>query len=182
MDPAFFNSAAEFRAWLARRHATARELLVGLYKGGRGMTYREALDAALCFGWIDGVRKRIDADSYAVRFTPRASGSVWSAANIRRAEELISRGLMRPPGVRAFRGRVVRETSRPPLDPALDARLHANPAAASFFDAQPPGYRKTVAFWIMSAKKEETRERRLEALLERSARGCRIDLLNPDRK
>lgn len=191
MKPRFFKSAADFRRWLDKYHATARELLVGFYKmeSRRGLTYPEALDEALSFGWIDGVRRRIDADAYTIRFTPRKWGSIWSSVNIQRVRDLIARGLMKPPGLRAFRERDEQKTRQysyerehGKLDPALDATLRANQKASSFFDAQPPGYRKTVIFWVMSAKREETRVRRLARLIERSANGARIDLLNPNRK
>jgi uncharacterized protein YdeI (YjbR/CyaY-like superfamily) len=191
MKPTFFKSAAEFRGWLDKHHAIDRELLVGFYKreSGRGITYQEALDEALSFGWIDGVRKRIDAEAYTIRFTPRKPGSVWSAVNIQRVQELISRGLMQPAGLRVFQERDERKTRQysydrehGTLDPALDAILRGNQSASSFLDAQPPGYRRTVTFWVMSAKKEETRARRLAHLIELSARGTRIDLLNPNRK
>jgi len=191
MSPAFFKSAADFREWLANHHAAAREVLVGFYKKelGRGITYAEALDEALSFGWIDGVRKRIDAQAYTIRFTPRRPGSIWSAVNIQRVRELISRGLMKPPGLRAFRERDERkarqysyERGHSRLDPALGANLRANRKAASFFDAQPAGYRKIAVFWVMSAKKDETRARRLAHLIERSAAGARIDLLKPGGK
>lgn len=185
MKPAFFKSAAEFRGWLDKNHATAPELQVGFYRKelGRGITYPEGLDAALSFGWIDGVRKRIDAEAYTIRFTPRKPKSAWSTVNIQRVRVLISQGLMQPPGLHAFRQRDERETPQySGLDPALDAALRASRKAASFFDAQPPGYRKTVILWVMSAKKEETRARRLAHLIERSASGTRIDLLDPNRK
>lgn len=192
MKPAFFQSAADFRNWLERHHADARELLVGFYRkdsGRGGIAYPEALDEALSFGWIDGVRKRIDTQAYTIRFTPRKPGSTWSAVNIERVGELTSRGLMTPSGLRAFEARDERKTrqysyerEQGNLDPWLDAALRANPAASAFFDAQPPGYRKTAAFWVMSAKREETRARRLAHLVERSASGARIDLLNPNRK
>ncbi|MGO9232490.1 MAG: YdeI/OmpD-associated family protein [Bryobacteraceae bacterium] len=191
MKPSFFQSAADFRDWLDRNHAAARELLVGFYKkesGRGGITYPEALDAALAFGWIDGVRKRFDADAYTIRFTPRRPGSVWSAVNIERVRQLTSRGLMQPPGLRVFAERDERNTrqysyerERGKLDPVLDATLRANRKASAFFDAQPPGYRKTAIFWVMSAKKEETRARRLAHLIDRSASGARIDLLSPNR-
>ena len=189
MKPEFFDSAAQFRKWLDRNHATARELLVAFYRkaSGRGITYPEALDEALCFGWIDGVRKRIDAGAYSVRFTPRRPGSQWSRVNIRRAGELEAGGRMKPPGLRVFREREETKAraysyERGPaaLDPALDALLRANRKACRFFDAQPPGYRKIVASWIMSAKKEETRARRMAHLIERSAGASRIDLLKPN--
>jgi uncharacterized protein YdeI (YjbR/CyaY-like superfamily) len=191
MKPTFFQSAADFRGWLDQHHATAPELLVGFYRkeSGCGITYPEALDEALCFGWIDGVRKRIDAEAYTIRFTPRRPGSIWSAVNIQRVRVLISRGLMKPSGLQAFRecdeekaARYSHERDHGRLDAALDAALRANRKAALFFDAQPPGYRRTVILWVMSAKKEETRARRLAHLIERSASGTRIDLLNPNRK
>jgi len=192
MKPAFFKSAADFRDWLARHHADARELLMGFYRkesGRGGITYPEALDEALSFGWIDGVRKRIDAESYTIRFTPRKPGSIWSAVNIQRVGELTARGLMKPPGLRVYAERDERksrqysyEREQAQLDPALDAALRANRKASSFFDAQPPGYRRTATFWVMSAKQEETRARRLAHLIERSASGVRIDLLRPNRK
>jgi len=191
MKPAFFASAGVFRAWLAKNHSNNTELLVGFYKkaSGRGITYPQALDAALAFGWIDGVRKRLDAESYTIRFTPRKPGSIWSVVNIRRVEELISLGAMQPPGLRAFHERDEQKTRKysyereqAVLDPALAATLRANRKAAAFFDAQPPGYRRVATFWIMSAKKEETRKRRLAQVIERSAAGKRIDMLNPNRK
>ncbi|HEY9139362.1 MAG TPA: YdeI/OmpD-associated family protein [Bryobacteraceae bacterium] len=192
MEPAFFKSAAGFRQWLDWHHADARELLAGFYRkesGRGGITYPEALDEALSFGWIDGVRKRFDADAYTVRFTPRKPGSIWSTVNIARVRELTSRGLMKPSGLRVFRERDERKTRRysyerepGKLDPALDAALCANRKASAFFDAQPPGYRKTAIFWVMSARKEETRARRLAHLIESSASGARIDLLKPNRK
>jgi uncharacterized protein YdeI (YjbR/CyaY-like superfamily) len=186
MTPVFFESAAEFRRWLSKHHGNASELLVGFYrkKSSRGMTYPEALDEALSFGWIDGVRKRFDEESYTIRFTPRKPGSVWSQVNIRRARELISLRKMRAPGLHAFQLRDEQKTkqysyerAQAQFDPALEALLRANPKAAAFFDAQPPGYRKIVTFWVMSAKREETRARRLTQLIERSERGARIDLL-----
>jgi uncharacterized protein YdeI (YjbR/CyaY-like superfamily) len=192
VKPAFFPSAADFRQWLDQHHAAARELLVGFYKkesGRGGIAYQQALDAALAYGWIDGVRKRFDEDAYMVRFTPRKPGSTWSAVNIARVRELTAKGLMMPPGLAAFDGRDERKTERhldererAQLDPGLAAALRANRKAAAFFDAQPPGYRKIATFWVMSAKKEETRARRLAQLIERSASGARIDLLAPNRK
>ena len=192
MKPAFFESAADFHAWLVQHHASARELLVGFYRKDSGRTsiaYPQALDEALAFGWIDGVRKRIGGDAYTIRFTPRQPGSVWSAVNIRRAHELTAGGRMQPSGLAAFRERDERkarqysyEREHQKLDPALAAALRANPKAAAFFAAQPPGYRKVATFWVMSAKKEETRARRLAHLIDRSAGGSRIDLLKPNQK
>lgn len=182
----FFQSAAEFHRWLEEHHATARELLVGFYRKelGRGIAYSEALDEALAFGWIDGIRKRVDGETYTIRFTPRKPRSVWSAINTRRVRQLISQGLMQPSGLRVFRERREQPTERrcESLAPALDAALRANRKASSFFDAQPPGYRRIMILWVMSAKREETRARRLALLIERSANGTRVDLLNPNRK
>jgi len=188
MKPTFFETAAEFRAWLKKRHAAETELLVGFRKkaAGGSMTYPEALDEALAFGWIDGVRKSIDAGAYTIRFTPRRPGSIWSVVNIRKAELLIAGGRMAPAGLQAFQARDEKkarqysyEREHAQLDPAIEAKLRANRKAATFFDAQPPGYRRVITHWITSAKKEETRERRLALLIEVSARGKRIDLLKP---
>jgi uncharacterized protein YdeI (YjbR/CyaY-like superfamily) len=188
VKPTFFATAGAFRAWLAKNHASATELVVGFHKKatGRGITYPEALDEALCHGWIDGVRKRIDDEAYTIRFTPRKPGSIWSQVNIRHTERLIAEGRMKAPGLRAFEGRDEKksrlysyERERARFDPALEAQLRARKEASSFFDAQPPGYRKIATFWVMSAKQEETRARRLAQLIERSASGSRIDMLKP---
>lgn len=191
MKPAFFKSAAEFHGWLEHNHSTVDELLVGFYKKktGRGIGYPEALDEALAFGWIDGVRKRIDEDAYTIRFTPRRPGSVWSAVNTKRVQELIRLGWMQAAGLRAFRERDEQKTRKysyeregQQLDPALDAALRSNAKASAFFEAQPPGYRKLATLWVMDAKKDETRARRLAHLIERSASGSRIDLLKPGQR
>jgi uncharacterized protein YdeI (YjbR/CyaY-like superfamily) len=189
--PTFFATASEFRRWLETHHDTAREALVGFYKTGSargGIRYKEALDAALCFGWIDGVRKRLDALSYSIRFTPRRPGSVWSNVNTKRAALLTKLGLMAQPGLRAFEGRDKKKSRRysyeskpPALDAALEARLRAKESAWTFFESQPPGYRKIVTYWVMSAKKEETRARRLALLIKSSARRTRIDFMKPVR-
>lgn len=189
--PTFFPTPAEFRRWLGLHHAKADELLLGFYRKelGRGLTYPQALDEALAFGWIDGVRKNIDAQSYSIRFTPRRRGSNWSAVNIRRARELLAAGRMRPSGRRAFLERdegkkrqysYERKPAR--LSAPLAAALRARPKAAEFFAAQPAGYRKVMVFWIMSAKRPETRRRRLARLIARSAKGVRVDLLSPNRE
>ncbi len=191
MKPTFFKSAAEFRGWLDKHHAIEGELLVGFYRkeSGGGIRYQEALDEELCFGWIDGVRKRIDAEAYTIRFTPRKLGSIWSVVNIQRVQGLITLGRMKPAGLRAIEERDERkarqysyEREHVRLDPALNAMLRANQKASSFFDAQPFGYRRIVNFWVMSAKREETRARRLARLIEVSAMEARIDFLNPNRK
>jgi uncharacterized protein YdeI (YjbR/CyaY-like superfamily) len=190
MQPKFFRSAAGFRRWLEKNHDHTRELLVGMYKkkSGRGMSYPEALDEALAFGWIDGVRKGIDEETYSIRFTPRKPGSVWSQVNLRRTKELIQQGRMAEPGLRIFQERDENKTRKysyereqAALTPELEAMLRGNPKASAFFDAQPPGYRRIAIFWVMSAKKEETRGRRLAHLVARSAEGNRIDLLKPGR-
>ncbi|HEX6103968.1 MAG TPA: YdeI/OmpD-associated family protein [Gemmatimonadales bacterium] len=187
MKPADFPSAAAWRAWLERHHAGTPELVVRCWKRGAampGLAYSEALDEALCFGWIDGVRRRIDQDSFSVRFTPRRPRSVWSAVNIRRAEELEREGRMRPAGSRAFAERIERrsrvysyENRGKGLAPAYLRRLRSERKAWVFFQAQPPGYRRTSAYWVMEAKREETRMRRLETLIACSAQGRRIPLL-----
>ncbi|HKA90431.1 MAG TPA: YdeI/OmpD-associated family protein [Haliangiales bacterium] len=178
-QPRAFASAAEFRAWLAR-HAGEPELVVRLYKTharARGMTYKEALDEALCFGWIDGVRRSIDADTFSVRFTPRKPKSYWSAVNIRRARELEAEGRMAPAGLAAFRDRAVArerysfESRVRELGPAETKALRARARAWAYYQAQPPWYRRTSAFWVMSAKKAETRARRLAQLIAASEKG-----------
>jgi len=182
--PVFFRSGAELRRWLERHHETETELLVGFHKKGApraGITYREALDEALCFGWIDGVRRSVDDDSYSIRFTPRTPRSTWSVVNTDRMRELIAAGLVAPAGLVAFERRD-EERSRQysyeartrPLDSAYERELRANARAWEFFDAQPPSYRRLAAWWIMSAKQEATRRRRLATLVDCSAAGTRI--------
>jgi uncharacterized protein YdeI (YjbR/CyaY-like superfamily) len=177
----FFETQAEFRAWLEKNHATKTELYVGFHKKSSGkpsITWPEAVDAALCFGWIDGVRKSIDETSYANRFTPRRPGSNWSAVNINRVKELKKRGLMTPAGLAAFErrdeGRALAysyERANARLDPAMEEAFRANEKAWAFFEARPPSYRKAVTWWVVSAKKEETRQRRLRTLIQDSAEG-----------
>jgi uncharacterized protein YdeI (YjbR/CyaY-like superfamily) len=182
--PAFFATAADFRAWLDAHHDTARELLVGFHKKGSGrpsITWPEAVDEALCVGWIDGVRKRIDDASYSIRFTPRKPGSTWSAVNLDRVQDLTRAGRMRPAGLRAFAARLPEksaiyayEQEQPPaFDDAAEARFRANGPAWEFFQAQAPSYRKTAIWWVVSAKKEETRRQRLATLIADSAEGRR---------
>jgi uncharacterized protein YdeI (YjbR/CyaY-like superfamily) len=184
MRPRFFRSGDDLRAWLDANHDTAREIQIGFYKRGsgrKGITYREAVDQALCYGWIDGVTRSIDDERWTIRFTPRTPTSSWSQVNVRRVNELSDAGLMRPSGLEAFRRRTTRRTGsysyeNRPLD--LDERylktFRKNRMAWEFHRAQPPGYRRTVAWWVMSAKREETRARRLAALIERAERGERI--------
>lgn len=191
MKPTFFKSSEEFRTWLEQHHASAKELLIGFFKTGsgrEGIAYREALDEALCFGWIDGVRKRRDAVSYTIRFSPRQRRSIWSAVNTRRVGELIEAGRMHPAGTRVFESRdparskvysYEREARR--FDPASERRFRANQTAWRFFESQAPSYRRAITGWIMSAKKEETRWRRLEQLIAHSENQQRVGLLSPSR-
>jgi uncharacterized protein YdeI (YjbR/CyaY-like superfamily) len=178
LKPQAFSSPAAFRRWLERHHAERGELLVRCFKvhaAARGLTYRQALDEALCFGWIDGVRHGVDDDTFSVRFTPRRPGSYWSAVNRRRAAQLEAEGRMHAAGRVALptpnapsAARYSFEGREAGLSPAFRRRLHASPRARVFFEAQPPWYQRTAAFWVMSAKKEETRERRFVVLLESS--------------
>ncbi|GAA3111984.1 YdeI/OmpD-associated family protein [Streptosporangium carneum] len=184
MEPTFFATPDDFRAWLEEHHATARELLVGFHKKATGrpsITWPESVDQALCFGWIDGVRRSVDADSYSVRFTPRKARSTWSAVNIAKIAELAERGLMRPEGIRAFETRTEDNSAiysheqerEPVLDPELERRFRAEAAAWEWFRSQPPGYRRTALHWVTSAKRPETRDRRLARLVDASSRGRR---------
>ena len=180
----FFATPAQFRRWLEKHHASETELWVGYYKRASGrpsLTWQESVDEALCFGWIDGIRKSIDENSYANRFTPRKRGSIWSAVNTKRAKELIRDGRMSPAGLEAFKARdpkksdALEERRRAELDPDAAARFKRNRAAWSFFEAQPPGYRRIAIFYVMSAKKEETRARRLATLIDLCAAGRRLE-------
>ena len=180
----YFKSASDFRRWLEKNHATTQELWVGYYKKGSGrpsMTWPESVDEALCFGWIDGIRKSVDDLRYTIRFTPRRRGSIWSAVNIKRARELSDKGLMKPDGSTAFDARKEyrsgiysyeqRSTS---LNGIYEKKLRQNKAARKFFYAQSPSYRKVIGWWIVSAKQEVTRTKRLERLIRESARGKRL--------
>jgi len=181
MEIQFFDSAADLRAWLEGHHESVAELWVGFYRkdsGKRGLTYPEAVDQALCFGWIDGVRRSVDSTSYANRFTPRKLGSNWSAVNIKRVGELSALGLMHASGLRAFEARDPAKSQEysyegraTELDGEYTERLRANSDVWAFFEAQSPWYRRSASWWVVSAKKEETRLRRLAALIEDSAAG-----------
>lgn len=177
-NPKGFPGPAEFRAWLEQNGATTRELFVRCSKvqaKGGGLSYRQALDEALCLGWIDGVRHALDATSFSVRFTPRKPRSAWSTVNVRRFRELQSEARVGPAGLAAFEARVKSQysfESRPrALAPALLRTFRARPKAWRFFSAQPPWYRRTCSFYVMSAKKPETRARRLAVLISHSERG-----------
>lgn len=185
MKPRFFPTPAAFRAWLESHHETEAELLVGFHKKGSGnpsITWPESVDEALCFGWIDGVRRSLGETSYTIRFTPRRPTSIWSAINVARVGALTKLGRMREAGLRAFAARRPERTGvyaferkeRAKLSTAQRERLRANRKASAFFDAQPEGYRATAIHWVVSAKKTETRERRLSRLIADSAAGLRI--------
>jgi uncharacterized protein YdeI (YjbR/CyaY-like superfamily) len=184
-QPRFFASPAEFRHWLEKHAATTLELLVGYWKVGTGrpsMTWSESVDEALCFGWIDSVRRRIDEQAYQIRFTPRQPGSVWSAVNILKFEQLNAQGRMTEAGRRAFANRTEpksriysHEQPQPAeLTKAETRTFKAHPQAWAHFEACPPGYRKVLLHWVTGAKKAETRARRLKKVIEASADGKRL--------
>jgi uncharacterized protein YdeI (YjbR/CyaY-like superfamily) len=180
----YFRSPRDFRRWLEKNHATRQELWVGYHKKNSrqpSMTWPESADEALCFGWIDGIRKNVDDLRYTIRFTPRRRGSIWSAVNIKRARELSDKGLMKPAGMAAFNARKENksgiysyEQRSANLDVPYEKKLKQNKVAWDFFYAQPPSYRKAVGWWIVSAKHEATRVKRLERLMRESARGKRL--------
>ena len=181
MKPRFFATPGDFRHWLQQHHGSAPDLLVGFYKvtsGRRSMTWTESVDEALCFGWIDGIRRRLGEASYSIRFTPRRPGSIWSAVNTRRAAALAAQGRMAPAGLAAFEARKPNRSGRYSYEQrpaALTApyagMLNANPAARRFFASQAPSYRRAATWWVLSAKKEETRLRRARTLIELSGKG-----------
>ena len=184
MKPTFFESKDKFRKWLEKNHDKASELLVGFYKKGSGkpsITWQESVDQALCFGWIDGVRKRIDAVSYTIRFSPRRATSIWSAININRATELKELGLMHAAGHAAFerrkddKSRIYSYENAPKaFAPADEKKFRANKKAWKFFNEQAPSSRRVVVYWIVSAKKRETHDTRLAKLIDASAKGRRL--------
>jgi uncharacterized protein YdeI (YjbR/CyaY-like superfamily) len=183
-EPMFFESPAAFRAWLDGRAASAEELLVGYWKKATGrasMTWAESVDEALCHGWIDGVRRSLGDDAYCIRFTPRRRGSRWSAVNVRRVPELQAEGRMTAAGLAAFESRgAANETGysyerrEATLPPDFEATLRSTAGAWEYWERQPPGYRRTVAWWVISAKQEPTRQRRLARLVEACAEGVRL--------
>src|SRR5687767_9178743 len=180
----YFRSPAELRKWFAKHHASETELCVGYYKKDSGkpsITWPESVDEALCFGWIDGVRKSVDEERYTIRFSPRRRTSIWRSVNIKRAGELIRDELMKAPGLKAFEARrenksgiyAYEQRSADLPEPYL-TELKKNKKAWAFFQLQPPSYRKTLMWWIVGAKKEETRLSRLKKLIDESAAGRRI--------
>jgi uncharacterized protein YdeI (YjbR/CyaY-like superfamily) len=184
MKVRYFKSANDFRSWLEKNHATTQVLGVGYYKKSSqqpSMTWPESVDEALCYGWIDGIRKIVDYLRYTSRFTPRRRGSIWSAVNIKRAQELSDKGLMQPAGTAAFNARKENksgiysyEQRSANLHGSYEKKLRQNKAAWDFFYAQPPSYRKAIGWWVVSAKQEATRLKRLEKLMKESARGKRL--------
>jgi uncharacterized protein YdeI (YjbR/CyaY-like superfamily) len=181
MKPTFFRSPAAFRKWLQQHNATKQELLVGFYKTDSGkpsITWPESVDEALCFGWIDGVRKRVDDVGYTIRFTPRKSTSIWSSINIKRVEALTQEGRMTPSGLKAFAARrenksgIYSYEQRPAelLEPYAGL-LARNARATKFFAHQPPSYRRAAIWWVISAKREETRLKRAQTLIALSGKG-----------
>ncbi|HEX3159442.1 MAG TPA: YdeI/OmpD-associated family protein [Gemmatimonadaceae bacterium] len=184
-DVVFFATPEAFRAWLAEHHQSSTELWVGFFRkdsGERSITWPEAVDEALCVGWIDGVRKRLDERRYVIRFTPRKTRSTWSMVNVARVAELTRVGRMRPEGLAAFEKRTAERTGtytyeQPApavLDAAAERTFRASAVAWEFFQAQAPSYRRTVIGWVASAKREETRQKRLAAIIEASAHGRRL--------
>ncbi|MBA3263184.1 MAG: YdeI/OmpD-associated family protein [Thermoleophilaceae bacterium] len=185
MKPLFFATPDEFGAWLEEHHETATELLVGFHKKGSGrpsITWPESVEQALRFGWIDGVRRSLGDESYTIRFTPRRPKSNWSAVNVAKVEELEERGLMAPAGVRAYEARTLERTGiysherrdAAVFPPHFEERLRANPAAWEWFEGRPQGYRSTATHWVVSAKRDETRLRRLQQLIDCSAEGRNV--------
>jgi uncharacterized protein YdeI (YjbR/CyaY-like superfamily) len=184
MTVVFFVNPSDFRKWLKRNQASSKEVWVGYYKKNSGkpsMTWPESVDEALCYGWIDGLRKSIDKISYKIRFTPRRRLSVWSATNIKRARELIARKRMRPAGLKAFEARRPNkcgiysyEQRRAELEEPYKSMLRKNKSAWDFFQLQSPWYRKQMGWWVVTARKEETRWRRLQKLTDVSAQRKRL--------
>jgi len=180
--PLFFKSPAEYRKWLEKNHESAKELWIGFWKKATGkpsVTWQQVVDESLCFGWIDGIRKSIDADSFKQRVTPRRKTSIWSQINIRRVGELTAEGRMHTAGLAAFEKRdrtkvYSYENMNRGLGPTEEARFRKNRKAWEFFQKQPPGYRRLAAWYVMSAKQETTRERRLERVIRDSAAGRRL--------
>ena|SRR5687768_12566030 len=192
-EPTFFATPAAFRRWLQAHHARERELWVGFYKTGSGrpsITWPEAVDEALCVGWIDGIRRSIDDERYMIRFTPRKPTSTWSAVNQRRMAALLGEGRVQPAGLAAFEARRPERSGTysyenrgaATLDVEAERAFRAVPEAWSYFSAQPPSYRHTVTWWVMGAKRAETRVRRLAQLIEHSRLGERIPAMRRPRR
>jgi len=180
----FFANPSEFRKWLEANHQTETELIVGYYKVATKkptMTWSESVDEALCFGWIDGIRRKFDEESYCIRFTPRNPKSNWSAVNIKKVEEMIRQGKMTQTGLTAYEKRAEArsaiysyENRSEKLAPELELRFKENGSAWNFFSSQAPSYQKTRIYWVMSAKQEGTRFLRLEKLIQSSTSGNKL--------
>ena len=187
MNPTFFPTQADFRKWLAENHDKATELLVGYYKVGsakHNMTWSQSVDEALCFGWIDGVRRSIDADSYCIRFTPRKLKSIWSAVNIQKIDDLTRQNLMHPAGLAAFEKRqehkskiYAYEQNEVGLSDEFETEFKANEKAWTNFQAMAPSYKKTAINWVMTAKQKETGIKRLRELITDSELGLKVKQL-----
>lgn len=188
MQPTFFSNSKDFRKWFEKNHQKAKELLVGFYKvtsGKKSITWPESVDEAICFGWIDGVRKSIDSESYFIRFTPRKPGSIWSAINIKKVEELTKKGLMYHAGHMAFSKRQEKKSAiysyeKEPetLSPEFLKKLKANKKAWKYFQSMAPSYQRTCVHWIMTAKQEITKTKRLDELIKDSGLERKIKRLN----
>ncbi len=188
MRPTFFTSGTAFRAWLTKHHASRTELWVGFWKRATGkpcMSWSESVDEALCYGWIDGVRRSRDAESYVIRFTPRRPGSAWSALNLRKRKALEAAGRMTDAGRRAFHASDHRRSGYATKDfekefDAVALRAFRRERGAwTYFQAQPPGYRRITTYWVMSARRPKTRARRLGILIAASAESRRLDRMAP---
>ena len=180
----FFRTSAQLRKWLDKNHDRETELWIGFHRtdsGKGGITYAQALDEALCYGWIDGIRKKLDETSFTTRFTPRKKNSIWSNVNVRHIERLTRDGRMMPPGIAAFDGKDEKrvgiysfEREAAQLEPAMKTRFRKNLKAWKFFESQPPYYRKLAAWYVISAKRDETRDKRLTELIKYSAKEERL--------
>lgn len=185
--PQFFPTTKHFRAWLEKHHATERELTVGFYRKGCGkpsITWPESVEEALCFGWIDGIRRKLDDDSYTIRFTPRKPSSIWSKINLATIERLIASGRIAPAGMKIYEARDQAKTNLYSFEredaaftPKQLKRFRQHAKAWKFFEAQVPSYKRPATWWVVSAKQEATREKRLSALIECSAQGLKIPQL-----
>ena len=185
----YFHNQNEFRKWLEKNHNKVDEIFIGFYKvhtKKKSITYSQALDEALCFGWIDGIRKNIDDERYQIRFTPRRKTSKWSNVNVKKAKELIKSGKMKSAGLKEFENRKKYKTAKysyeeriEKLSPEYEMKFKSNKNAWEFFQNQAPYYKRIISFWVMSAKKYETRQRRLNVLIDDCEKQRKIDLLNP---
>jgi uncharacterized protein YdeI (YjbR/CyaY-like superfamily) len=193
MKPTFFKNASEWRQWLKENHDKVDELWLGYYKkdsGKANYTWSESVDEAICYGWIDGIRRSVDKESYMIRFTPRRPTSIWSAVNIEKVKVLTEKGLMRPAGIKAWERRKEKkskvysfEQEIHELDPVYMKQLKANPKAWTYYSEKlAPSYKRSSIHWVMSAKREDTRQRRLNILIESCEQEQKIPLLRVSKK